>query len=29
VADVGAALARHFPRRPGDKNELSDEVTIG
>jgi uncharacterized membrane protein len=21
-------LARHFPRRPGDVNELSDQVSI-
>jgi uncharacterized membrane protein len=28
VAGVGETLARHFPRRPGDKNELSDEVSI-
>jgi uncharacterized membrane protein len=29
LAEVGRALAHHFPRRPGDKNELSDEVSIG
>ena len=28
VAEVGAVLARHFPRRPGDVNELSDLVSI-
>ena len=28
VAEVGAVLARHFPRRPGDVNELSDQVSI-
>ena len=28
LAEVGTALARHFPRRPGDKNELSDDVSI-
>jgi uncharacterized membrane protein len=28
VADVGAVLARHFPRRRGDVNELSDQVSI-
>jgi uncharacterized membrane protein len=28
VAEVGAILARHFPRRPGDVNELSDQVSI-
>jgi uncharacterized membrane protein len=25
---VGAILARHFPRRPDDVNELSDQVSI-
>jgi uncharacterized membrane protein len=29
VAEVGRALGHHFPRRPGDKNELSDEVSVG
>ena len=29
LAEVGRALGHHFPRRPGDKNELSDEVSIG
>ena len=29
LADVGRELARHFPRRPGDKNELSDDVSVG
>jgi uncharacterized membrane protein len=28
VAEVGAVLARHFPRRRGDVNELSDQVSI-
>ena len=28
VAEVGAVLARLFPRRPGDVNELSDQVSI-
>ena len=28
VAEVGVVLARHFPRRPGDVNELSDQVSI-
>jgi len=28
VAEVGRALARHFPRRPDDRNELSDQVSI-
>ena len=29
VAEVGRALGHHFPRRPGDKNELSDDVSVG
>lgn len=29
LAEVGTALGRHFPRRAGDKNELSDEVSLG
>ena len=29
VAELGAALHRHFPRAPDDRNELSDEVSIG
>ena len=28
VAEVGRVLARHFPRRPDDRNELTDEVSI-
>jgi uncharacterized membrane protein len=28
VADVGAVLRRHFPRRPDDVNELSDRVSL-
>jgi uncharacterized membrane protein len=28
VAEVGLVLARHFPRRPDDVNELSDQVSI-
>ena len=28
VRDVAAALRQHFPRRPDDQNELSDEVSI-
>jgi uncharacterized membrane protein len=28
VAEVGAVLARHFPRRRGDVNELSDQVSV-
>jgi uncharacterized membrane protein len=27
VREIGAELARHFPRRPGDVNELSNEVS--
>jgi uncharacterized membrane protein len=26
VKNAGELLAVHFPRRPGDKNELPDEV---
>jgi uncharacterized membrane protein len=29
VRDLGHSLARHFPRRPGDTNELSDSVSLG
>lgn len=29
VRDVGAALRAHFPRRPDDRNELSDEASLG
>lgn len=29
VAEVGTALARFFPRRPGDVDELSDRVSLG
>lgn len=28
VERVGATLARHFPRPPGDTNELSDQVSL-
>lgn len=28
VADVGRVLGRFFPRRPGDDNELSDDVSL-
>jgi uncharacterized membrane protein len=28
LAEVGRALGHHFPRRPGDQNELSDEVSV-
>jgi uncharacterized membrane protein len=29
VAALGAALRRHFPRDPDDRNELVDEVSTG
>jgi uncharacterized membrane protein len=29
IAEVGRELGRHFPRPPNDKNELSDQVTLG
>ena len=29
VADVGAVLAREFPRRPDDIDELPDDVSLG
>jgi uncharacterized membrane protein len=29
VADVGAVLAREFPRRPDDVDELPDDVSLG
>jgi uncharacterized membrane protein len=29
VREVGATLRRHFPRTPDDRNELSDEVSLG
>ena len=29
VAEVGATLARFFPRRPDDVDELSDDVSLG
>ena len=28
LAELGRELGRHFPRRPADKNELSDEVSL-
>jgi uncharacterized membrane protein len=28
IEEVGRALAAHYPRRPDDKNELSDEVSV-
>ena len=29
IVELGGALGRHFPRRPDDRNELSDEVSLG
>jgi uncharacterized membrane protein len=29
VTDVGLVLQKFFPRRPGDRNELSDDVSLG
>ena len=29
VGEVGEVLRRFFPRRPDDRNELSDEVSLG
>lgn len=29
VLEVGAVLARHFPAAPGDRNELSDDLSHG
>ena len=29
IVEVGGTLGRHFPRQPGDNNELSDEVSLG
>jgi uncharacterized membrane protein len=29
VQELGAALRAHFPRRPDDRNELGDEVSLG
>jgi uncharacterized membrane protein len=28
VEELGRTLAEHYPRRPDDKNELSDEVSV-
>jgi uncharacterized membrane protein len=28
VRELGPALTRHFPRQPGDTNELSDSVSV-
>jgi uncharacterized membrane protein len=29
VGEVGRTLARHFPRDPGDRDELEDRVSLG
>jgi len=29
IAELGRELSRHFPRRPDDKNERSDNVSLG
>jgi uncharacterized membrane protein len=29
IAEVGRELGRHFPRRPGDNKEISDQVSLG
>lgn len=29
IVEVGGTLSRHFPRRSDDRNELSDDVTLG
>ncbi len=29
IAEVSRELGRHFPRRSGDKNELSNDVSLG
>jgi uncharacterized membrane protein len=29
IAEVERELARHFPRHPGDKNELPNQVSLG
>jgi len=29
IGELGGTLGRHFPRRPDDANELSDEVSLG
>jgi uncharacterized membrane protein len=28
IETLGRALAEHFPRRPDDRNELSDDVSV-
>jgi uncharacterized membrane protein len=29
LAELGRELGRHFPRRPGDNNEISNQVSLG
>jgi len=29
IAEVARELARHFPRHPGDHNELPNQVSLG
>jgi uncharacterized membrane protein len=29
ITELGSTLGRHFPRRPDDRNELSDDVSLG
>jgi uncharacterized membrane protein len=29
ITELGSTLARHFPRRPDDRNELPDDVSLG
>ena len=28
IAEIGRALREHFPRRPADTNELSDQISV-
>jgi uncharacterized membrane protein len=28
VEELGRTLAEHYPRRPDDRNELSDQVSV-
>ena len=28
IEELGQALAQHYPRRPDDQNELSDDVSV-
>jgi uncharacterized membrane protein len=28
VTEIGASLATYFPRRPDDRNELADRVSL-